>query len=227
VAGEDILRKVVLQTHGVDRSRFWRAAVSENRNEFLEIMSVGRLVPQKGYEVLIAALRILDGRGVKFLCRIVGPGDPNTVLGGFDPASLRNGRIDFSGSVNHGELPSLYRSADVFVIPCVIDPSGGRDGLPNVLLEAMASGLACVGSDIASIPEAMSDGETGLLVPPGDSRALAEALGRLAADPELRRRIGAAAVEVVARKFDRQVAMGSLFQTFCSLSQAPVDGGAT
>ena len=99
----------------------------------------------------------------------------------------------FVGAVLHDELPDLYRAADLFVLPAIHDPRGNVDGLPNVVLEAMASGLPVVASAVSGIPLAVIDGATGLLVPEGDAGALRNAVAALVADPEARRRMGAAA----------------------------------
>jgi glycosyltransferase involved in cell wall biosynthesis len=101
----------------------------------------------------------------------------------------------------------------------VIGPKGSRDGLPNVLLEAMASGLACVGSAVASIPEVIQNGQTGLLVPPGNAVALADALARLIEDTTLRHRLGERAAELVRQSFGRVPAMDRLHGQFLLLHE--------
>jgi glycosyltransferase involved in cell wall biosynthesis len=101
-------------------------------------------------------------------------------------------RVHFPGAVLRDALPDLYRAADLFVLPAVHDARGNVDGLPNVILEAMASGLPVVASGISGIPLAVVDGETGSLVPERDTAALAGALAALLADPERRRALGRA-----------------------------------
>ncbi len=101
-------------------------------------------------------------------------------------------RVEFAGPRTHLDLPAEYARADVVVVPSVIDGRGDRDGLPNVVLEAMASGVAVVASDVAAISDAVVHGESGLLVPPDDPEALASALRRLRDDPALGRRLGVA-----------------------------------
>ncbi len=87
--------------------------------------------------------------------------------------------------------PTLYHAADIVAVPSVIDAHGDRDGLPNVVLEAMACGLAIVGSDVAAIPTAIEHRVTGLLVDPGDVYGLANAINELAKDADLRTALGA------------------------------------
>jgi glycosyltransferase involved in cell wall biosynthesis len=100
------------------------------------------------------------------------------------------GRVHLPGAVLRDTLPDLYRAADLFVLPAVHDGKGNVDGLPNVILEAMASGLPVVASGISGIPLAVTDGGTGLLVPEGDAAALLAALRRLVAEPGLARTMG-------------------------------------
>jgi len=98
--------------------------------------------------------------------------------------------VHLPGPVLRDTLPDLYRAADLFVLPAVHDSQGNVDGLPNVILEAMASGLPVVASGISGIPLAVEDGRTGLLVPEKDVEALRAALLRLLDDPAESRRMG-------------------------------------
>jgi glycosyltransferase involved in cell wall biosynthesis len=100
------------------------------------------------------------------------------------------------------EVAEILGGADLAVCPSVLTAQGDREGIPVALMEAMATGLAVVASDISGIPELVDDGETGLLVPPGDPRALADAIERLHDDPALRARLGDAARARVERDFD-------------------------
>jgi glycosyltransferase involved in cell wall biosynthesis len=110
--------------------------------------------------------------------------------------------VELSGTVTHRELPSAYADAHAVIVPSVEDATGDRDGLPNVVLEAMASGRPVVASAIAAIPSAIEDGDSGLLVPPGDAAALADAVARVASDRALLERMGAAGRLVVERRFE-------------------------
>src|SRR6185503_19203762 len=106
-------------------------------------------------------------------------------------APLRD-RVHFPGAVLRDTLPDLFRAAAAFVLPAVHDPRGNVDGLPNVVLEAMASALPVVATEVSGIPLAIRDGVEGLLVPEGDGRAVREALLALFADRDRARRLGAA-----------------------------------
>lgn len=176
----------ILVPHGVDLDSFSpRQRTPDGR---VEILAVGRLVAKKGFDVLIEAVGLLD---FDWRLRIVGDGPLRQHLqqAAFDNAEMH--RIEFLGARTHAELPALYRSADIVAVPSVVDAEGDRDGLPNVVLEAMACGLAVVGSDVAAIPTAIEHRETGLLVDPSDVFGLANAINELAKDPELRAALGA------------------------------------
>jgi glycosyltransferase involved in cell wall biosynthesis len=190
---------VDLIPHGVDLRRFRAAAPPAP--EPLRLLAVGRLVEKKGFEVLIEAV---SGLTVPFRLRLVGDGPLRARLERAVAAAGAGDRIELLGPRTHDELPGEYAGAHAVVVPSVEDSTGDRDGLPNVVLEAMASGRAVVASAIAGIPSAVRDGDTGLLVPPGDPFALRAALERLAGDPSLRARVGAAARARVERDFDLQ-----------------------
>jgi len=156
------------------------------------IVTVGRLVDKKGFDVLLAALPALLAR------------EPKTrlVLGGGGPlaeplaAQARElgiaGRVIFAGALSHPQVLELVALGELFAMPSVRDARGNIDGLPVVVLEAMAAAKPVVASDLAGIPMAVSDGETGRLVPERDPAALAAALADLLADRELAARMGAA-----------------------------------
>jgi glycosyltransferase involved in cell wall biosynthesis len=146
----------------------------------LRLLAVGRLVEKKGFHTLLPAVGQLD---VPWALRIVGEGPEQARLEQLiDQHGLRE-RVTLCGSMTHAQLPAEYAAAHVVVVPSVIDESGDRDGLPNVVLEAMASQRPVVASDVAAIATAVRDGETGVLVPPGDVAALADSLRDLAARP--------------------------------------------
>jgi glycosyltransferase involved in cell wall biosynthesis len=189
--------KVVLAPHGVDTERFTPPARTDHGGGSdgrpLRILAVGRLVPKKGYPVLLEALARLQLDGTDFDCQIVGGGELRAELRELAGTLGVQDKVSFAGSLSQPEVNEQLARADVFVQASVVTENGDRDGIPNALLEAMSSGLAVVGSAVAGIPEVVTDGVTGLVVPPGDAPALAEALGALAADPGLRTRLGESA----------------------------------
>ncbi len=177
------------------------------------LLAVGRMVSKKGFgDLLLAAPPLLE-RFADLRFVFAGAGD---LLSTFEARAREiSDRIRFLGAVPHEDLADLYRAADAFVLPAIHDRAGNVDGLPNVILEAMASGLPVVASDISGIPLAVEDQGTGLLVREGDAVALGEALSTLLADPERARdwgRAGRAKVErdltwdAVARRYEEAYA---------------------
>ncbi len=170
-----------------DRRSLWRGKLGIPEAAPL-VVSVGRMATKKGYQVLIEGLPELmaEREDVHFV--LAGSGDR---LEEFRAATAAWGdRIHFPGAVLRDTLPDLYRAADAFVLPSVHDPKGNVDGLPNVILEAMASGLPVVASRISGIPLAIDDGVEGYLVPEKDPKALRRALLRLLANPARAREMG-------------------------------------
>jgi phosphatidyl-myo-inositol dimannoside synthase len=152
------------------------------------LLGVGRMATKKGFQVLIEILPALLGEHPELRVVLAGGGD---LLETFRQATREwSGRVFLPGSVLRDTLPDLYRAADVFVLPAVHDAQGNVDGLPNVILEAMASGLPVVASGISGIPLAVEDGRTGRLVPERDGPALLAAVWALLEDPEAARRMG-------------------------------------
>ena len=161
---------------GDDGRAGWRARLGIPASAMV-VLAVGRMATKKGFQVLMPELKRLLQRHPTCHVILAGGGDR---LDEFKRAAAGlAARVHFPGVVYREGLPALYRAADVFVLPAVHDGSGNVDGLPNVILEAMASGLPVVASGISGIPLAVVDGVTGLLVPEGDASALYDALDRL------------------------------------------------
>jgi glycosyltransferase involved in cell wall biosynthesis len=194
-AAEDVRRIY----NGLELERF---PYEEPRRRVPEIVAVGRLVEKKGFADLIEACSLLRDRGVKVRCLIVGLGEQEPELrAAVERLGLGN-RVELPGPRPQGDLIEAVGRAAVFAAPCVIGGDGNRDGLPTVLLEAMALGTPCVSTDVTGIPEVLRDGETGLMVPQRDPAALADAIERLLADPELRVRLAGRARRLVEAEFD-------------------------
>jgi len=155
------------------------------------IFAVGRLVRKKGFEVLIEAAARLKNADRNCAVVIAGKGDLGSELE--RRAQDLDIHIDFVGNIERAELPGYFAMADIVAVPSLRDSAGNVDGLPNVLLEAMASGRAIVASDVAGIPQAIRDGRDGLLVPEKDAAALATALASLAQSKTRRDELGASA----------------------------------
>lgn len=183
--------------HGVDLRQF--RATPMPATTPLRVLAVGRLVPKKGFDVLVGALTDL---ALPWLLTVVGDGPERGRLDELVRVRGAGERVIFAGSRTHAELPALYAESHVVVVPSVEDAEGDRDGLPNVVLEAMASGRPVVASDIGAIKSAITLGRTGLLVRPGDRAALTRALTRLAERPSLGSELGRLARRRVEQRYD-------------------------
>jgi phosphatidylinositol alpha-1,6-mannosyltransferase len=170
------------------RRRLWRERLGIPGAAPL-LLGVGRMATKKGFQVLIEILPPLLREFPELRVVLAGGGDRlDSFRAAVDPWQ---DRVHLPGPVLRDTLPDLYRAADLFVLPAVHDGKGNVDGLPNVILEAMASGLPVVASGISGIPLAVEDGRTGLLTPEKAAPALLAALRRLLADPAAARAMGA------------------------------------
>lgn len=185
--------------------------------EPLRALGVGRLVPKKGFDVLVEACAILKRRGFHFETTIVGEhGEHEIELRRQIAARGLRDRVRLIGPLEQARLYREYQSADVFCLPCRVLDNGDRDGLPNVLMEAMACGLPVITTPISGIPEIIKDGKNGTLVPPDDAEALANAIQRISSDRMLARNLGRAGRLTVLERFDGNktaLELASLFDT--------------
>lgn len=182
---------------GVDPTRYTPPVDGRVRaaGEALRVLSVGRLVPEKGAPVLVEALAQLVSQGVLVEARIVGAGPLKERLEAMISERGLSNQVTLTGPIGQDELPDVYRWADVFVLPSF------QEGLPVVLMEALATECAVVTTQIAGIGELVVDGVTGHLLPAGRVDLLAEALAGLAEDPALRLRLGRAGRQAVLDEF--------------------------
>jgi glycosyltransferase involved in cell wall biosynthesis len=162
------------------------------------LLFVGRFVEKKGVEHLLHATRILETQGVAVDVVLVGDG-PMAEMLKHHAADLKRAR--FLGWLPNQEVRRMMRSALAICVPSVAARTGDSEGLPNVVLEAMACAVPVIGSDIAGIAEAVEHDRTGFLVPPADPRSIATAARRLLGDPVLRHRMGLAARAVATERF--------------------------
>jgi len=193
--------------YGVDTEQFrpdggrrgiWRERLQIGESD-LVVLTIGRMVSKKGFPFLLDAIPTLLERFPTAHFVFGGEGDRLEEFR--QRVAAWAGRVHFPGVVLRDTLPDLYRTADLFVLPAVHDAKGNVDGLPNVILEAMASGLPVVASGISGIPLAVTDGVEGQLVPEKDSAALGQALNRLMTNQELRLKQG----ETGRRKAEREL----------------------
>jgi glycosyltransferase involved in cell wall biosynthesis len=196
---DDAPGKVEVVHHGVDLDVFDQPHDPAAEGPLL--LSIGRLCDTKGFPDLVAACAILKRRGLKFRCRIIGDGYMRGELESQIRASGLEDTVEITGLLPREKVLDEYRRARLFALPCVVTPRGDRDGLPNVIVEAMAMGLAVVGTNVSALGEAIEDGETGRLVPPRNPQALADAIGDLWEESDLRARMGEKGREKARREF--------------------------
>ena len=197
-------RKIRLVYHGIDLGAFAAAPSGQRRAAGARprVLAVGRLVPKKGHEDLIAACAALRDQGVDFDCEIVGSGPLRDSLSAEIRRHDLEDRVTLRGSMTHAELITHYRRASLFVLAPRIAEDGDRDGIPNVIAEAMAVGVPVVATDVSGIPELVRHERTGLLAPSRDPAALAAAMKRLLADRGLAERLATAGRDLLTREFD-------------------------
>jgi glycosyltransferase involved in cell wall biosynthesis len=191
---------------GVDPGRFAAVDRAERANGRLHVLCVGRLVPDKGQALLVQAIAAMRARGHDVTATLVGDGPDRPAL----EAAARplDGAVELAGAVGQDRIRELYADADVFCLPSF------AEGVPVVLMEAMATGLPVVTTRIMGIPELVEDGRAGLLVRPGRPDELASALERLAGDPEGRAAMGRAGRDRVAADYDIARSVEALHTAF-------------
>jgi glycosyltransferase involved in cell wall biosynthesis len=191
--------KVRVIHHGVDATLFRPGTGAQPSPPV--VLSAGRLVEKKGFGDLLRACALLptDAR-----CRILGDGPMRADLEQLVAELELEQRVRLGGGFTQAELARELHAATVFALTPVVTADGDRDGIPNVVLEAMAAGVAVVATDVGGIHEVVVDGRTGLLCPAGDVDRIASSLARLLADSALRAALGRAARAAVVERFDTQ-----------------------
>jgi glycosyltransferase involved in cell wall biosynthesis len=183
------------------------------------MMGLGRLIEMKGLHVLArVADRILSSRPTAHLA-IAGDGPLRGEIRSVVAGSASRARIHLTGALPRQEVARLLADSDLYVNPGVIDSGGRAEALGITTLEAMASGLACVGSRVGGIAETIVDGVTGILVPPGDEEQLANGVGRLIDDAELRARMGEAGRQRARAHFTWRVLAAEVAKVYRQVAQ--------
>jgi glycosyltransferase involved in cell wall biosynthesis len=207
-------QKVRCIYHGLDISQFKFALSRKDEAGEPVILSVARLVEKKGLEDLILAADILRRRGRAFKMEIIGSGPLRDSLKTQAQRLGLGDRVRLTGAQAHEVVCLAYRRACVFVLPCVVASNGDRDGIPNVLLEAMASGVPVISTPVSGIPELIESGVNGLLVSPRDARSLADAIERLLASRELSEGLARAARVKLESSFSLEASAEQLLAVF-------------
>ncbi|MDX7950626.1 glycosyltransferase [Lichenihabitans sp. Uapishka_5] len=217
-------KPVRLSYHGLRLDRFRPLALPRPDRDGTDseapvrLLSVGRAVPKKGFDLLLEALARLPPERAWTWTHIGGGPELATLQRQAETLGLA-ARLRWQGPQAQEAVLDAYRDADLFVLPCRIAADGDRDGLPNVLVEAQSQGLACVSTTVSGVVELIEDDRNGLLVPPDAPESLAVALAALIADPQRRKRLGQAGQRRVAAEFDARSATARLMDLF-----APVLG---
>jgi glycosyltransferase involved in cell wall biosynthesis len=201
--------KISIVHCGVDPTAF-SPAPREADGDATEILCVGRLVPVKGQALVIEAVSALSKRAIDARATIVGAGPTRDRLEALAADLGVSDRIVFTGAVGQDRIRELYAAADVFCLPSF------AEGVPVVLMEAMAMEVPVVTSRIMGIPELVEDGVSGLLVTPGDEGELVAALERLARDPAERRRLGVAGREKIVADYALDASVERLERLFAA-----------
>ncbi|MFM6851742.1 MAG: glycosyltransferase [Terrabacter sp.] len=184
------------------------------------LLCVARLVPKKGVDLLVRAAAVVTERHPGLVVDVIGDGPLRAELTALADSLGLGDRVRFHGAATGDEVQAAFGRCRAFVLPCRIDADGDRDGMPTVLVEALARAVPVVSTDVVGIGELVVDGATGLLVPPEDVDALAVAMDRLLDDPDLARRLGAAGRRLVAERYSPADATAALIDVFAGSARA-------
>lgn len=212
----EIRTKIFTVYHGLPLSKWPFEVCPQNQHDLPAIISVGRLVKKKGFQYLGEALGILKEKGYRFHWYIVGEGPERKALSNLAKDYQLVDSVHLLGWRSQAQIRQLFARNSLLVQPSVVAPNGDRDGIPNVILEAMASGVPVVATLMPSIMEVLSP-DKGLLVPQKDPHTLAEAILKLSSDHALRER-----VVTRARDFTEKIDVGMQTQQLAQIIQASV-----
>ena len=206
--------------HGIDAERFRPHSEPPKTTPPL-LLSIGRLREKKGFPTLISGCAQLKQAGLAVRCQIVGYGPERERLQQqIDESGLR-GQVELLGKLTQDQVIKLYRQASAFVLPCQVGKDGDRDGIPNVLLEAMAMQLPVISTTVSGIPEVLQHERNGLLVPPQNPASLAAAVQRVLSDGRLAQRLGRTARQTVLRQFDNDINLQKLQSLLANSAERP------
>jgi glycosyltransferase involved in cell wall biosynthesis len=207
--------KIFRVYNGIELSRFRErlaGTLALPARDTIRLLSVARLVPFKGFDILIDACARLGQ--IDFHCEIIGEGPLREKLEGRVVHHQLESKIHFAGERSQREVLTALRECDIFILASTVDERGASDVFPTVIAEAMASGKPVVSTTVAGIPELVANGETGLVVPPGNVPALAEAIERFASDEQMRLDFGRAGRRRIEQNFIIEKTIEPLLERF-------------
>jgi glycosyltransferase involved in cell wall biosynthesis len=204
--------RIELVYHGLDLSAIKPVLRPPRNGRPPLILSVGQLKEKKGFPYLIKACQLLKNQGYNFRCEIIGEGPSRRELETLVADLELQDMVVLRGALPNAEVMAKYAQVTLFTLPCVVAGNADRDGIPNVLLEAIANRVPVISTRLSGIPEVIEDGVTGLLVDPGDEEALAKAIARLLNDPKLREKLAENGRRQIEKSFDIRTNIGRLVE---------------
>jgi glycosyltransferase involved in cell wall biosynthesis len=210
--------KIFRVYNGLDLSRFPSVESKRPAGRPISLLSVGRLVPFKGFDILIDACAKLSG--LDFRCEIIGTGTLREELEARVAQHRLETKIHFAGERSQNEVLAALRQCDIFLLASATDERGASDVFPTVIAEAMACGKPVVSTTVAGIPELVANGKTGLLVTPGNADALAGAIERFAGDENLWSEFGKAGRRRIEKNFTIEKTIEPLLERLLLSSRA-------
>jgi len=211
--GTALTQKVKVIYCGVDATIF-QPRQTDKRNEIFTIVCVGSLEERKGQVYLVEACAELKAQNINFRCLLVGEGDRRPQIEAIIAKLGLEKQVTLLGLQPRHEVSKLLNQADAMVLPSITMPDGKKEGIPVALMEALAMQLPTIGTNFSGVPELIKDGQTGLLVPERDAKALATALLRLYHSPELGKKLGQAGHVKVITDFNLQLNTAKLYEIF-------------
>lgn len=226
IIGQSMLEKTVVIHCGIVPQNYTPLTKRLQKDERLEIISIGSLQPYKGQRHLIDACARLRDRGIPFRCRIIGEGELRSELESMIAASQLKSQFQLLGSKTQREVAELLAEAHCYVQPSIITSAGKMEGIPVSLMEALACRLPVVATALSGIPELVRPNETGCLVPPGNAEALANAIEDIYSDFEYAVQLAENGRQLVLQEFDLRAnvdQLSRLFDRFLLHQPTPTD----
>lgn len=212
--GEWVREKTHVIHCGIRPNRYAARPMPSQDDKRFEIISTGSLQPYKGFPYLIQACDLLRQKGLPFRCRIIGGGEERAALERMIASKQLNEQVELLGPQSQDEVVRLLRTADCYVQPSIITPSGKMEGIPVALMEALACGLPVVATNISGIPELVRPDETGILVPPAEASALAHGLATICDHPEQANRLAENGQRLVQQEYNLRTNTEHLLRLF-------------